>query len=308
MIFPILAFLLFTSFFPTFNDEDKDIVLVVLGIAQDAGYPQAGCSKSCCKLYWHGQTEKKLVTSLGIVDNQQNKTYMIDATPDFREQWEMLRAIASQTREAPDGIFLTHAHIGHYTGLMALGREVMGTKHVLTYAMPRMKSFLETNGPWEQLVTLGNIKLREIAHETPIPLSKNLEITPFKVPHRDEYSETVGFSIQGPNKKVLFIPDINKWSIWKKSLKTQVKRHDLVFVDGTFFDNGELPGRDMSLIPHPFVSETISQLKGIPEAEKKKVHFIHFNHTNPLLTDSSVRAVVEKQGFKIAEEGMQVVL
>ena len=50
---------------------------------------------------------------------------MIDATPDFAEH---LHLLTNNNERALKGIFITHAHIGHYTGLMHLGREVMGSK------------------------------------------------------------------------------------------------------------------------------------------------------------------------------------
>ena len=36
-----------------------------------------------------------------------------------------------------------------------------------------------------------------------------IKVNPFLVPHRDEFSETVGYQIEGPNKTALFIPGIN---------------------------------------------------------------------------------------------------
>ena len=69
---------------------------------------------------------------------------------------------------------------------------------------------------------------------------------PFLVPHRDEFSETVGFEIKGENKTAVFIPDIDKWSKWNSDLKELIKRVDYAFLDATFYKNGEIPSRDMS--------------------------------------------------------------
>ena len=63
-----------------------------------------------------------------------------------------------------DGIFLTHAHIGHYTGLMYLGREGLGGNKIKVYALKRMASFLRKNGPWDQLIKLNRmIRLIELS-------------------------------------------------------------------------------------------------------------------------------------------------
>ncbi len=123
------------------------------------------------------------------------------------------------------------------------------------------------------------------------------------VPHRDEFSETVGFFIEGPNKSALFIPDIDKWQLWDQNIKKWIKKVDYAFLDGTFYQNGEIPGRDMSEIPHPFIEESLELFEKLPAKEKEKVYFIHFNHTNPVLNSSSAAyQEVIKKGLNIARE------
>lgn len=282
--------------------------LTVLGVAQDAGSPHIACTKSCCAERW-GKSEH-LAISIALVDPQTQRRWIFDASPDFPHQLAMLDAIAPPREdESPrdlgiDGIFLTHAHIGHYTGIMYLGREASGAKSVPVYAMPRMTEFLRTNGPWSQLVSLENIELRAMQNETEVDLGGGLSVMPIRVPHRDEYSETVGFYINGPNRSALFIPDINKWEKWTRSLAEELTKVDLAYVDATFFDADELPGRDMSEIPHPFVVETLQLVADLPAAERAKLRFIHFNHSNPLLrADSEASQVVKQMGCGIAITG-----
>ena len=196
---------------------------------------------------------------------------------------------------------MTHAHIGHYTGLIHLGREVMGAKKTPVYAMPRMKQFLETNGPWDQLIKLNNISIQKINDNVLVQLNERLSITPFLVPHRDEYSETVGYKIQGPNKSLVFIPDIDKWDKWKLNIQEIVKENDYSLLDGTFYDIDELPGRDMSEIPHPFIIESINLLDNI---DKSGVHFIHINHSNPALnSNSDAFKNIINNGFGVTKRG-----
>ncbi|MBO6650565.1 MAG: pyrroloquinoline quinone biosynthesis protein PqqB, partial [Balneola sp.] len=229
------------------------------------------------------------------------------ATPDLKDQLHAVQESAG-TSEDPSGIFLTHAHIGHYTGLMHLGHEVMAASEIPVYTMPRMKSYLQRNGPWKQLVDFENIVLQQMTADSVVQLFENIKVTPFLVPHRDEYSETVGYKIETENKSVLFIPDINKWDIWDRSIIEEIAKVDYAFLDATFYDSDELPGRDMSEIPHPFVEESIQLFKNLPASEKAKVHFIHFNHTNPLIMDSPERKEVESLGFNVAFEGMTLKL
>lgn len=289
---------------------DKGPFITILGIAQDAGYPQTACEKDCCVPAWHDKSLRAHPTSLGLVNPETRQKWVFEASPDFSQQLSDLNDIQkSPLGHLPDGIFLTHAHMGHYTGLMHLGREAVGAKGVPVYAMPRMASFLQENGPWSQLVALNNIQLFPLTAESGIGLTVTLSVTPFLVPHRDEFSETVGYKIQGPNKTVLFIPDIDKWNKWGKSLSEEIEKVDLALVDGTFFANGELPGRDMSEIPHPFVEETMAIMENLPLNERSKIIFIHFNHTNPLLQKNSeaYKSVVAK-GYQIAFEGQKIPL
>ena len=279
--------------------------IVVLGIGQDAGYPQADCHKECCQKVWENSDLKKHVSCVAVVDNVTSQSWMFDATPDFTAQLKMLEEHCG--KQLPDGIFLTHAHIGHYTGLMYLGREAIGASDVPVYAMPRMHTFLSESGPWSQLVTLGNIELRKMTAYTEERLNSSISVTPLLVPHRDEYSETVGFLIKGRSKTALFIPDINKWQSWDKNIVEVIQEVDIALIDGSFFDGDELPGRDMSEIPHPFIVESMKLFEELSSKDKAKVHFIHFNHTNPMLhSDSEQSLYVKGMGYNIAFEGQVI--
>jgi len=280
--------------------------VTILGIAQDGGYPQAGCTAEHCLRHWRGEEQKRQVVSLGLTDQASGQNWLFEATPDFTAQLQQLQQASGSTNLS--GIFLTHAHMGHYAGLLQLGREAMGAKGMPVYVMPRMKEFLETNAPWSQLVTLGNIKLVLIEVDTPIQLASNLRVTPLKVPHRDEFSETVGFRIETGEKSLLFIPDIDKWPLWDRDIRAEVARVDLALLDATFYQEGELPNRNMSEIPHPFVAETISLFSPLSESEKRKVKFIHFNHTNPLIFEGPERIQVKNLGFGVATEGERIEL
>lgn len=275
--------------------------IVVLGVAQDAGYPQAFCGKACCEAVALGKEKPRKVTCLGLVDQESGQVFMFEATPDFTEQERILRGYAADKTKPINGIFLTHAHIGHYTGLMYLGREAMGAHEMPVYTMPKMQSFLENNGPWSQLSSLKNIKMVSLKADSSIQISKNLSVKPVIVPHRDEFSETVGFIISSKNKKVLFIPDIDKWSKWSHNILQEVHDVDWALLDATFYKNGEIPNRDMREIPHPFIEETMDLFKN--SADKSKIKFIHFNHTNPAFRQTKERQAVLKQGFKVCTEG-----
>jgi len=288
--------------------EERAPYIYILGVAQDAGFPQAGCYKPHCMPGWNDPERKITATSLGLIDPSSKKKYIFEATPDFPEQLFLLEQEAPSDDFSLNGIFITHAHIGHYTGLMYLGREAIGAKGLPVYVMPKMEQYLRENGPWSQLIALNNISLIPLRNDHSEVLN-NLKVTPFLVPHRDEFSETVGYSIQGPKKTALFIPDINKWSQWKENILERIQLVDYALIDATFYDNNELPGRDMSKIPHPFVVETMATLSLLPREQREKVWFIHMNHTNPLLNVNSDQAQgVRAQGFNIATTGLRLKL
>jgi len=275
--------------------------VMVLGVTQDAGYPQMNCKKECCKRVWGNPELQRTTSCLAIIAPISKEQWIIDATPNIKGQLQILKQKTGT--EKLDGILLTHAHMGHYTGLMHFGREVMGTDNLPVFAMPKMKTFLEENGPWSQLVDLRNINIKAIKSDSTFSLNERIKIKPFLVPHRDEFSETVGYKIMINNKSLIFIPDIDKWEKWETDISELIQKVDYAFLDATFYKNGELK-RDMSEIPHPFVQESMELFSELSDADKQKVHFIHFNHTNPLLLEgSTAQKEVFKKGFNLAKEG-----
>ncbi len=280
---------------------------IVLGIGQDAGAPQIGQNQDPA---WADPSQRLWASSAALVNRETDQRYLFEATPDIREQLHLLDNLAP-SNNGPlglSGVFLTHAHIGHYAGLMFFGHESAGAKNLPVYAMPRMADYLRQNGPWEQMVKFENISLMALNADTSLNLSKHLTVTPYRVPHRDEYSETVGFEIKGPNKSVLFLPDINDWESWPETyghtIQDRVNAVDYAFIDATFYDDHELPGRDMSQIPHPRVTESMDLFDDMPEATRAKIRFIHMNHTNPLRDETSAAMnELKKRGYRIARRG-----
>lgn len=267
---------------PLHPDEGEPFV-VVLGVGQDGGFPQAGTKDSAA---WADVLRRRLPVSLGIVDPATGERWMVEATPAFPEQLHALdRVLPADGVPGLAGILLTHAHVGHYSGLIHLGREIIGARGVPVYAMPRMEAFLRGNGPWDQLVRLENIEIRGLQAGVTLPLNDRIRVTPIPVPHRDEYSETVAFRIEGPRRAVLFLPDIDKWEAWDAQgtrIEDVLATVEAAWLDATFFGDGEVPGRPMSEIPHPFVVESLERFGALPAEERGKVRFIHLNRTNPV--------------------------
>jgi pyrroloquinoline quinone biosynthesis protein B len=187
----------------------------------------------------------------------------------------------------------------------------MGASGVPVYAMPRMAVYLRANGPWSQLVKLANIELRGMKADEPV-LLPGFTVTPLLVPHRQEFSEVVGFRIEAAAAKILFIPDIDSWTQWDEAgmrIEDEIAQVDVAYLDGTFFANGEIPGRDMSGFPHPFIRASLDRFARLPATERAKIRFIHLNHSNQALWPGTAeRQAIQAAGMRVAEQGERVEL
>jgi pyrroloquinoline quinone biosynthesis protein B len=281
--------------------------IYILGNTQDAGLPHIGCQHPFCEDNFNVY-EEHYTTSIAVVNTDLKKYILFEATPDITFQLNNLKKNIFDEFLLPESIYITHAHIGHYTGLMYFGREALGSKELIVRVLPRMSNFLQNNGPWSQLVDINNIKIKEINFGSSTKELANINITPVQVPHRDEYSETAGYIIKGKNKKALFIPDIDKWEKWDRDLSQLAKEFDFLLIDATFYNSKEI-NRDISEIPHPLVTETIDLLSGLNTENRSKVYFIHMNHTNMMLDpDSELSKLITSKGFNIARLGQKLYL
>ncbi len=270
---------------------------ILLGIAQDAGLPQIGCFCPNCERALSDPAQRQYAACLGLVDYAGGQSWLIDATPDFREQWSALRQFAPHC--PPAGVILSHAHMGHYTGLMHLGFEAMNAQGLPVYTSPRMAGFLSDNAPWSQLVSLGNITLQLLTPGLETQLSPNLHLRPMPVPHRDEFSDTLAFVARGPARQLFYCPDIDNWDEWAPDLRAFVSQMDVALLDGCFFNPAELTGRDFSQIPHSLATDTASRLAGVD----CDVCLIHLNHSNPLHAAGPERAWLAAQGLDVGNFG-----
>jgi len=288
--------------------QDSAPYALVLGTAQDGGLPQIACDGPQCHAARANPDLGRLVASLLVVDPASGKRWLIDATPDLPAQVELARehgAPRGAGRPALfDGIFVTHAHTGHYGGLLHLGREAYGGAPVPVHGPARLTTFLENNGPWELSVKLGHLAPTTLAPGVPFALTDELTITALLVPHRDEYSETYAYVVRGPERALVYLPDIDKWERWEQSIEAVIADVDVALLDGTFHADGEIPGRAMADIPHPFLAESIARFAALPESERQKIRFTHLNHTNPASNPrSAAAAAVRAAGMAIAADG-----
>ena len=295
--------------------NDRPYVLV-LGTAQDGGLPQIGCGGEACEAARTDPSRRRLVASLLLADPRTGARWLVDATPDLREQVELARGHpATRVDEGPrpplfDGVFLTHAHMGHVTGLLQFGREVSASHDLPVFGSERLVAFLNEAPPYELLARAGHIAPLALQPGVPRPLHAaadgrpDLVVVPLTVPHRDEFSDTSGFVIRGPTSSLLYVPDIDRWANGRETLLTWLAAVDVALLDGTFFSLDEVPGRDLRDVPHPPVSLTLELLADAPAALRAKVVFTHLNHGNPVADPTSAAAAaVRAAGMSVACEG-----
>lgn len=296
---------------PTLSSEAPFVR--VLGTAQDGGFPHAACSHDLCVEARRDPALARRVASLAVVLPESGRVFLIDATPDLPEQLQALadvrRPPAGGVDRAPvDGVLLTHAHVGHYLGLAYFGYEALHTRDLPVWATPRMARFLRDNGPWSQLVELGNVELREL-RDAAVSLGDGVAARAVPVPHRDEYADTVGFRLEGPRATVLYVPDTDSWDAWGDRLDEALSGVDVALVDGTFYSAAELPGRDVAEIGHPLITDSLTRFGEAVRSGDLRVLFIHLNHSNPALDpESPERRALEEAGFRVAADGEEIPL
>lgn len=285
--------------------------VIALGTAQDGGMPQTGCDCSRCAAARKDPALTRHVASLAIHVPATGHVYLVDATPDLPEQIEKIHAFRGHPegktdRRPVDGVLLTHAHIGHYLGLAHFGFESLNTKDLPVHVSPRMAEYLRGNGPWSQLVRLGNIAIREFQPGARFELEEGLSVTAIRVPHRDEYSDTMAFLIRGPKKTLFYVPDTDTWKTWARPLPQflEEEKVDIALLDATFYSPDELPDRDVTKIKHPLVTDSMDLLEPLVKAGRLQVWFTHMNHSNPAMDrDGAARKAIEARGFRVLDEG-----
>ncbi len=267
--------------------------LIILGTAQDGGNPQLGGG---------GRGRPRLVSSVAVVMDD-GTTLLADVSPDVKAQVARLAERTAyrkrSARNAVDHITLTHGHMGHYTGLVQFGKEAHNADRIPTWVTPSMAAFLQANQPWRSLVDGNHLDLR--FGPGPFSLSSGLSLRLVPVPHRAELTDTVGISI---NDEILFVPDIDSWSEWPEA-ELEIGRHRVCLLDASFSSHDEIPGRDLGLIPHPLVGDTIERFGHL--AAERRLILTHLNHSNPAAEPDSTEAqAVRAAGFEIAEDLMEI--
>ena len=112
-----------------FSQNNNSPFIYVLGNVQDAGLPHIGCDEEIC-INAYTEKIKYYSTSLALVDIQNHEYSLFDITLDISDQLRLIGNDIFSEFILPSNIFITHAHLGHYAGLMYFGREALGSKGI----------------------------------------------------------------------------------------------------------------------------------------------------------------------------------
>ena len=279
--------------------------LIMLGTAQDGGVPHVGCTCRTCDGAREGTIPRRLASSAAVVDAGSGRAWLVDASPDLPVQLERVRDALGGPRRSGiplSGVLLTHIHMGHYWGLGHLGREGMMPRGLPVRGPPRTARFLHENRPFRDMVRMGALDVAPVRPGEDLVMGEGVTFRPVAVPHREDFSDTVAWLVEGPRWRVLYAPDMDYLG---KPILDLVSRVDLAVIDGTFYTREEIPG-SMDTVPHPPVVESMEALAPALEGGTR-VAFTHLNHTNPLCDPRSPEFEdVVSRGFGVVLDGYAV--
>lgn len=273
-----------------------DISLVVLGSGQDGGAPQFGSH--------HAAAGPRTASSIAVIIDRA-RVLLFDATPDLRHQYRVLENLLDprDARAPVDAVFVTHAHMGHYGGLMHFGKEATATHMTPLHAPASVLEFLDENEPWATLLRSEHLVGRS-TDDSDVSYGP-ITVQAVPVPHRADFSTTVAYSIHVEGLPwVLYLPDIDGWDRWPEAVDV-IGAHPISLLDATFGDAGEVPGRSIDEVPHPIVTDTIERFADL--GAERRIVLTHLNHTNELgAIGSPIRTEAESAGFDVAFDGMRI--
>ncbi|BAZ08331.1 pyrroloquinoline quinone biosynthesis protein B [Calothrix sp. NIES-4071] len=301
------------------------MLIRILGAAAGGGYPQWNCHCNGCETVRDGKATPLTQSSIAVQSEEDGSWFLINASPDVRQQIEAMRASGSfpsrsGNRSLPfSGILLTDAEIDHTTGLILL-RE--STAPLNIYSTPTVKQALSSG--YALLSTLQNycgVNWAPLIPGEIIQLTTDLEVEVFalstKAPKYIQSTEVevwgIGLTIRDTitNTTVTYAPGMASIDT---DLRSRFENSDCILIDGTFWTNDELPSlgigartaMQMGHLPLSGENGSLSQLSTITNPRKI---FVHINNTNPILIPNSPeRQTVENSSIEIGYDGLTIKL
>ncbi|KJH70145.1 pyrroloquinoline quinone biosynthesis protein PqqB [Aliterella atlantica] len=299
------------------------MLLKILGAAAGGGLPQWNCGCINCQAVRQNRAGISWLNQSSIaVQAPEGDWFLVNASPDIRQQLELLRdAQPLSIRANPiAGVILTDAEIDHTTGLIILRESaqplhIYGTeivKKALTDGFPLLKTLESYCG-----VAWSNLNVGAT-----VPLTANLDIEVFalaaKAPKYMRSQNIAGDWVIGlticdrtTGKVVTYAPGLAKLS---DRLLARFEASDCILVDGTFWQNDDLlklgistrTARDMGHLP---LASEDGSLHHLSQLKHPRKILVHINNTNPIhLANSQERKIVEEAGIEVGCDGLTIQL
>jgi pyrroloquinoline quinone biosynthesis protein B len=306
--------------------------IVVLGAAAGGGVPQWNCGCAVCQAARAGRTGLQSTQASIAISTGGEHWFLINASPDLRQQLiatPQLHPKSGSLRHSPiAGVILTNSEVDAVAGLLSM-RE--GSPFTI-YAHPRVLAILKANSIFNVL-SETNVKRQPIAIDEAFePVLPNgspsgIEIVPFAVPGKgawylegrahpageDGAGDTLGLRVndKASGKYFYFLASCAQVT---PELKQRLAGASLIFFDGTVWRDDELIAAGLGAktgqaMGHIAMSGDNGAIAALADLGIDRKIFLHINNSNPaLLHDSTERKCVERAGWQIPADGMELTL
>src|SRR5262249_41086415 len=298
------------------------LTAIILGSGAGGGFPQWNCCCPMCRLAWEGDSRARPRTQASLAVSGDGESWiLINASPDLPQQIRQSKALHPSTtpRGSPiKAVLLTGGEVDQVAGLLSLRERQPFT----LCATAATLATLAENSIFGVLAS--DVVTRRAAvpgADLPLPggLAAQLFTVPGKVPlylegdNPDAASETaanVGVELSAGGARIAYIPGA---AALTPAMAERIARADVVLFDGTLYRDDEMiangtgtkSGRRMGHMP---IDGGDGSLAALGSLGGRRI-YVHINNTNPILVDGSPeRAEVERRGWEIAEDGMEIVL
>ena len=305
--------------------------ILVLGSAAGGGSPQWNCNSSVSKAVRNRESGTSIRTQSSIaVTTDDNNWFLFNASPDLGSQIIKNNQMhpKKDLRHSPiNGVVLTNGDVDHVAGLLSLRER----QNLSIYAHDRVHSVLKANSIFNVLnpeyVDRRSMKMNEeFELEDKNNIKSGIKVEAFEVPGKialwledeskgnnfgTQEGDTIGLKISSvsDSKSFFYIPACAKMT---EELRSRLYGSELVLFDGTLWVNdemasskvGEKTGQRMGHMNNSGPDGTLAVFEDI---EVNRKIFIHINTTNPILLENSdERKEVEKNGWEVSYDGMEI--
>jgi pyrroloquinoline quinone biosynthesis protein B len=294
----------------------------ILGSAAGGGFPQWNCRCPTCEAARGGVRAQPRTQSSLAVRGHGGPWFLVNASPDARQQLEGLSDLAVDAVRAPPvaGVLLTDAEIDHTAGLLLL-RE--SSQPVRVYGEAAVERALRVGYPVLPILErYSGVEFRTLEPGRAMALEgSSLTVEAFDVGgdaprYLDGSGVTMGasgmvFRDDAGSGVVTYVPGLARLD---DDVLRRFAASDLLLVDGTFWRDDDLArlgistrtARDMGHLPLSGPDGTLAVLARL---ERPRTALVHINNTNPiLLEDSPERDQVLRAGVEVAYDGLEIEL